>query len=51
MKAKSRPIPNRALRGGSWWYDARNARVAYRFDGGPSFRSVLLGPRLMRRAS
>ena len=51
MKAKSRPSPNRAVRGGSWWNDAREARVAHCDVSDPSLRGDDLGFRLVRRVS
>ena len=33
----------RVIRGGSWSYDARNVRAAYRIPGVPSYRSSALG--------
>ena len=42
--------PVRACRGGSWFFDARHARAAYRFAVDPSHLYGALGLRLMRRA-
>lgn len=38
----------RVLRGGSWYYDARNARSANRIDGQPSVTDVFSGFRVAR---
>lgn len=39
---------NRVIRGGSWSSDARDARSAYRVNGGPADRGSVLGFRLAR---
>ena len=37
----------RALRGGSWYYDASDCRVAYRGSGGPAYRGSHIGFRIV----
>ena len=49
MRHKVRSPACRALRGGSWFDDARRARAASRFAFDPSYRTGDLGLRLMRR--
>ena len=41
---------NRAVRGGSWYIHARNARVSIRYGYGPGLRSFNLGFRLARNS-
>jgi formylglycine-generating enzyme required for sulfatase activity len=41
---------NRVARGGSWFLDPQYARVAFRSNGAPGFRSSNLGVRLLRTA-
>ena len=41
--------PVRACRGGSWFFDARHARAAFRDARDPSNRGGALGLRLVRR--
>lgn len=41
----------RGIRGGSWWAEPWQARVAYRFSQPPRYRSMSLGIRLGRPAS
>jgi len=40
--------PNRVLRGGSWYNDAWDCRVSYRFWSSPSLRDRYLGFRILR---
>ena len=47
-KAGSSGPARRALRGGSWFFDARRCRSAYRSVGRPSARNDLIGLRLAR---
>jgi len=42
---------NRVLRGGSWYFNARNCRSAYRYRPAPSYRSNHLGFRVRRSAA
>lgn len=51
MKAKSRPIPDHALRGVGCHIDPLFARVSDRFNVIPASRKVTLGLRLVRRCS
>ena len=51
MSHKVRSPAYRAIRGGSWYSHAQNARAAYLLAVGPSRRAVNLGLRLMRRCS
>jgi formylglycine-generating enzyme required for sulfatase activity len=41
--ASESPSAHRVIRGGSWSYDARNVRAAYRYHNEPSNRSYDLG--------
>ncbi len=40
----------RCLRGGSWYYNANNCKVALRYDNGPNYRYYFYGFRLVRSA-
>ena len=39
--------PNRVVRGGGWYYDARHCRSANRSNAGPAFRNVDVGFRVL----
>ena len=46
---KNIKIEDRAYRGGSWFNSSWSCRASYRFRGGPGYRSIRIGFRVLHR--